>query len=262
MGKLEYALNEDYNHIIKRISQKENLLNTIFMRLVDQGNFELKCGQVDDVYQFLVNKSDDKWPYRVMDFIQYVNESEITGVIQIDDDTLEHVKMICQNHDYNEACLRWYEPEVLIHSTPEHSWYEIKKDMTLKSWNTLKANGYKIKQNPIGMILKDPKEFSNYVMLGNGTTSEIVVSSSNKKIMDCNEESPYTPGARLYLDAKKLAADKLLIRDGGHVKIKDYLVLDKYLLFVATSEIVDPKEKNWTPKKFTDKADALYKIKA
>ena len=107
-------------------------------------------------------------------------------------------------------------------------------------------------------MLADPEEFSSYVMLGKGTTGEIVVSSSDKKHINCDVNVNYQPGVRLYLDVKKIACDGLLIRDGSHMKVKDEIDLDKYLLYAATAEIVNPHKDSWTPKEFAKEADTMF----
>ena len=53
-----------------------------------------------------------------------------------------------------------------------------------------------------------------------------------KLVYDLN--APYPSGARLYFDAQKMAADGLLVRDGNHLKVKNQLPLQPYLLWTAT----------------------------
>ena len=96
-------------------------------------------------------------------------------------------------------------------------------------------------------------------MFGSGVTCEIVVASLEKGEIVWDINQLYNPGVRLYFDARKIAEDGKLIRDGAHVKVKDKLNLEKYLIFAATPKIVDPSEHNWTPKKYTEKSDLVFR---
>lgn len=122
----------------------------------------------------------------------------------------------------------------MIHSTTIENWTKIQRDGMLKSWNKLKSENTSFEKQPIGIQLGDPANFSDYIMFGSGVSGEIVVSSkqSGKINMDINAE--YQTGARLYFDAEKMAKDGLLIRDGAHIKVKDILTLEPYLIYSAT----------------------------
>ena len=108
-----------------------------------------------------------------------------------------------KGHKYNEPFLRENEPDVLVHSTTMSSWELIKQDGMLKSWNKLKARKSIEEEQPIGIKLGDPADFSDYIMFGSGISGEIVVNSKQQGeiIMDVNAE--YLTGARLYFDAKR-----------------------------------------------------------
>ena len=77
----------------------------------------------------------------------------------------------------------------------------------LKSWNVLHAENSITEDRPIGSLLGDPADFSDYIMFGGGVTGEVVVRAkeTGKITMDLN--SPYMSGARMYFDAKKMAED-------------------------------------------------------
>jgi len=131
-------------------------------------------------------------------------------------------------------------------------------DNCLKSWNILKAEGNLLEEKPIGDLLGDPIDYRDYIMFTNsGKSAERVVSSKQKGYLDMNFDSPYIAGARLYFDAERIAKDGLLVRDGVHLKVKDMLPLDKYLLWVATPEILGISEKT-TPRFFAKKADEMF----
>ena len=63
---------------------------------------------------------------------------------------------------------------------------------------------------------------------------------------------------RFYLNAKKLASDGLLLRDGAHIKVKDYIDLNKYLIWYSTPEILGIDE-NTTPDKFFKLSNDKFK---
>ncbi len=134
-------------------------------------------------------------------------------------------------YDKDEPLLRDNESPVLVHSTPLNSWENIKRNEMLKSWNLLKTEKVIAEEQPIGIQLGDPTDFSDYIMFGGGVTGEIVVNSKQQEkiIMDINVE--YLTGARLYFDAKKIAYDGLLVRDGCHLKVKDKLLLNQSKCF-------------------------------
>ena len=163
-----------------------------------------------------------------------------------------------EGHRYNESFLRDYEPSVLVHSTPMKSWEQIKRDGMLKSWNMLKSEKAIAEEQPIGIWLGDPMDFSDFIMFGDGVAGEIVVNSKQqgKIIMDTNEE--YLTGARLYFDAKRMAQDGLLIRDGCHIKVKDMLPLKPYLIWTATWETIGLASQITTPKVFAEQADKKF----
>ncbi len=94
-------------------------------------------------------------------------------------------------------------------------------------------------QKPIGSFLNDPEDYSDYIMFNNGGFSaELVVSSKQKGFICMDTDAEYNAGARLYFDAAKIAGDGLLVRDGAHLKVKDILQLDKYLIWTATPDIL------------------------
>ena len=74
--------------------------------------------------------------------------------------------------------------------------------------------------------------------------------------MDIKAE--YEPGARMYFDAQKIAADGKLVRDGLHYKVKDYLPLNPYLLGTATKDNVDLPDMECSPVNFSQAADKMF----
>lgn len=196
----------------------------------------------------------DDWKMVVGDFIGYCNANNLNGIIAITEDEYNEAQNYYVGHSYNETVLRGYETPVLVHSTSMENWYQIQKDGMLKSWNRLNITG----KEPIGKQLGDPVHFSDYIMFGGGISGEIVVNSkqSGKIVMDIDSE--YETGARLYFDAKKIAKDGLLVRDGAHVKVKDCLPLEPYLIWAATWDNVRLESPISTPRIFAKLSDKKF----
>ena len=146
----------------------------------------------------------------------------------------------------------------MVHSTPFENVESIIKDGELKSWNILKFEKSNWEQIPIGTLLGDIDDFSNYVMLSIlSQNSEVVTASKQKHKIDTNINQLYKPGARFYLNAKKLASDGLLLRDGEHIKVKDYIPLNEYLIWYSTTENLG-LNKISTPKEFFEKSNNRF----
>lgn len=207
-------------------------------------------------YTIKINKQlHDDWKMAIGDFIGYCGANNLNGILAITEDEYSEVQTYYDGHSYNETILRTYETPILIHSTSMENWYQIQKDGMLKSWNNLSIS----EKEPIGKQLGDPVHFSDYIMFGGGVSGEIVVNSkqSGKIVMDIDAE--YKTGARLYFDAEKIAKDGLLVRDGAHIKVKDCLPLEPYLIWTATWDKVGLESQISTPKIFTKMSDEKFK---
>lgn len=228
--------------------------------LTNSTNYEITNGRGNSsVYTLKVSKKCKQWEFNLMDFIEYENSYCKNMILSVDEEDLIKAKEAYENHHYNEAFLRGNEPRVLIHSTTMENWEKIKTDGCLKSWNILKKEGSNYMDKPIGELLGDPKDYSDYIMFSNGNvSSEVVVLSkeNNKIIMD--EKMKYKTGARLYFDIEKIAKDGLLVRDGCHLKVKGMLPLDKYLIWTATWENLNLENKYSTPENFTKIANETF----
>lgn len=196
----------------------------------------------------------DDWKMAIGDFIGYCDANNLNSILAITEDEYNDVQSYYAGHNNNETTLRDYEPKILVHSTSMENWIQIQKDGMLKSWNRLNITN----NEPIGKQLGDPVHFSDYIMFGGGVSGEIVVNSkqSGKIIMDINAE--YKTGARLYFDAEKIAKDGLLVRDGAHIKVKDFLPLEPYLIWVATWDSIGLESQISTPRIFTKMSDEAF----
>ncbi len=90
-----------------------------------------------------------------------------------------------------------------------------------------------------------------------GISAERVISSKQKGKIEINIDAPYIAGVRFYFDTEKIANDGMLTRDGAHVKVKKCLPLEKYLIWIATPDILRMSE-NTTPRIFAEKSDAIF----
>lgn len=206
-------------------------------------------------YTIKINKQlRNDWKMAVGDFIGYCDVNNLNGIVAITEDEYTEYLTHYAGHSYNETVLRDYETPVLVHSTSMDNWLQIQKDGMLKSWNKLNIP----EKEPIGKQLGDPVHFSDYVMFGGGVSGEIVVNSkqSGKIVMDIDAE--YKTGARLYFDAKKIAKDGLLVRDGAHIKVKDFLPLEPYLIWIATWDSIGLESQLSTPKIFAELSDEKF----
>lgn len=233
----------------------------IILMLTDSEEYQFMCGSSNGcAYTIKVSRSKcDDWKMAAGDFVSF-NEANAKNIILVMTES-EHKAVMdyYEGHSYNEPVLRQDEPLVLVHSTPINSWEKIKQDGILKSWNKLKAENAFTEEKPIGIQLGDPADFSDYIMFGGGVTGEIVVNSKQqgKIVMDINAE--YQTGARLYFDAKRMAQEGMLVRDGCHLKVKDSLPLAPYLLFAATWDNIGLASQVSTPKFFSEKADEAFR---
>lgn len=113
-------------------------------------------------------------------------------------------------------------------------------------------------ERPIGDLLSDPPDYSDYIMSSHGGAyAELVVASKQRSIMEMDIDVPYIAGARFYFDGEKIAEDGLLVRGGAHLKVKDGLRIDKYILWIAKPDALDISE-HTTPRIFAEKADLEF----
>ena len=203
---------------------------------------------------------NDDWQLSVGDFIGYCEANKLNGILVMSEADYESAMKKYIGHSYNEPILREDESPILIHSTTADSWVSIQRDGYLKSWNRLKRDMAEWENEPIGTQLGDLAEFSDYIMFGGGVSGEIVVSSKLSGFINMDVNAEYHTGARLYFDAKRMALDGLLVRDGAHVKVKDTLPLEPYLMWVATWEKLGLESPVSTPKVFAEIADKKFRI--
>lgn len=202
----------------------------------------------------------EEWHVVVGDFVGYCEANGLNDILAMSETDFEDAKRLYADHRYNEPTLRLGEPAVLIHSTTAESWSSIQHDGMLRNWNRLKKDNAIAENCPIGAQLGDLAEFSNYIMFGGGVSGEIVVSSGLSGFINMDVDAEYHTGARLYFDARRMAQDGLLVRDGAHIKVKDTLPLDSYLIWAATWDKLGLESPVSTPKVFAETADKQFSI--
>ncbi|MBR1444389.1 MAG: hypothetical protein IJ583_12765, partial [Firmicutes bacterium] len=184
--------------------------------------------------------------------------TSIEVVLDIDEADLSLARKLYGKHKYNEHALREYETKVMVHSTPKENVESILTSRKLISWNILKSEKPDWEEQPIGALLGDIDDFSNYVMLsGVSQNNEIITASKTNGIIDTDINQSYIAGARFYLNAKALAENGLLLRDGAHIKVRNFIDLDKYLIWYCTPDILGIDEQT-TPKAFFELSNERF----
>ncbi|MDY4139418.1 MAG: hypothetical protein SOY30_08785 [Eubacteriales bacterium] len=232
----------------------------VFM-LMDSTDTQQLCGSFHGcAYTVKTSRTaHPDWKMAAGDFMSFHQAAGHRAVLCMSEAEYAEVIACYQGHGHSDRFLRPDEPLALIHSTPPDSWAHIRQDGMLKSWNRLCREGFLQETQPIGRQLGDPADFSDYIMFGSGVTGELVVSSRQRGGIAMDPSVPYTPGARLYFDAARMAADGLLLRDGCHIKVKDELPLQPYLLFAATWENIGLERAVSSPAAFARQADECFR---
>lgn len=227
-------------------------------KLTNSTEYNQFCCCENGVYTLKISKNFKYWYYDLCDLIDFYNGSDVQIDLDVKQADLALAKQLYGNHKYNECFLRDYETKVMVHSTPVENMNSILECGKLKSWNILKSENADWEKEPIGAQLGDIEDFSNYIMLSMlFQNNEIITASKQKHKIDTDINQIYTPGVRFYLDAEKLAEDGLLLRDGEHIKVKNCIPLDKYLIWYSTAEKLGIDEIS-TPKEFFELSNKAF----
>ena len=228
--------------------------------LTDADDYKMMVGNSGGaVYTARVSRKYTGWKMSVCDFIHFHESGHKNIILSVSPKELEEAHKCYKGHHFRDPFLREDEPEVLVHSTTYENWLSIREDNCLKSWNLLKSEKAAWEENPIGRELGDPADFCDYIMFSDGSvSSELVVLSKQNGMINMDPEMQYRAGVRLYLDIRKIANDGLLIRDGVHLKVKDYLPLEPYLIWYATWDRVGFNSDLSTPRAFAQKSNEMF----
>lgn len=260
MRKLIYRLDDFTENSINPITNKPYDDSWIICMLTDSKEYNQKVGSFNGcAYTIKYSRYSDYWQMSVCDFIGFNTKNNKNMILVMSDEDLKSAKMQYVGHSFDEPILRDTEQIYTVHSTSLENWELIQKDGCLKCWNILKAEKAITEEKPIGSILGDPKDFSDYIMLGKNVAGELVVNSKQQGKIIMDKNAKYTTGVRIYLDMKKIVEDGLAVRDGAHLKVKGTLPLKPYLIWVATWENVGLKSRISTPNIFCEKSDKEFK---
>ena len=174
----------------------------ILLRLTDNADFSSKTGNDGHrLFQFVLSKNNADWPFHFMDFIEYESGLGRNIIAAADKSDVEIAKRLYSGHCITDKYLRDYEKPYLVHSTDSKSYEKILKSCCLKSWNTLKSENSGYEKEPIGRLLGDPKDYSDYIMFSDGGYfNELVVMSKQKGEISSDIDATYKAGARMYFD--------------------------------------------------------------
>ncbi len=243
------------------IPNNQSSKDSVVLQIVRNESFRTFSGKDEyGNYHIKINKDKlDHWQYAVCDFILYNETLKKVPIIIASIDVLNQALVKKDECQATKALIRQYEPQVLVHSTTLSNWESIRNDGYLYSWASLKQSGKIREEYPIGQLLGDPLDYSNYIMLGTGQSlsGEYVVMSKQAGQIKCKDHDEYQPGVRLYFDANKLAKDGKLIRDGIHLKVKENIKLTDYLIeSVDVSKI--EKLETYTPSSFSIESNRYF----
>ena len=225
--------------------------------LSESDDYEMIVGQKAGVYTARVSrKRYAHWAFSLMDFTGFHEAAGNFPQVLAAEEYVQAAQALYEGHSFEERLLRAWEPPVMIHSTTPEGYVGILRDGCLRSWSDLRCSGKIAESEPIGAVLGDPAALKDYIMLGGGTSCEIVVASREAGRLIMDENAPYRPGARLYLNARRLAGDGLLVRDGCHRMARGPVALERYLVRAVTPADV-PTDAN-TPRTFAEAADRVY----
>ena len=180
------------------------------LSITNSNDFQMMTGKTI-IFEFKISKQCEGWQLRAMDYVQYQILNNRNVIVTAPKKDYEESQSAYHGHSIYDKLLHPYEPKTLVHSTTAQAHLQIQKDGKLKSWNRLKSNNNTLEEKPIGSLLGDPSDFSDFVMLGGGVAPGIVVNSRVKGFICMDSDNEYTPCARFYFDTRQLAVKGLLI---------------------------------------------------
>lgn len=254
-----YRLDKFTENSINPITNLPYDSSWVIWQLTDSKEYNQLVGSFNGcAYAIKVSRRSENWEMSVCDFIGFNTKNNKNAILVISDKDLKSAQKKYEGHSFDETVLRDNEQIYTVHSTSLENWEHIQKDGCLKSWNILKAENAIAEDKPIGSILGDPKEFSDYIMFGKSIAGELVVNSKQQGRIVMDKNAEYLTGVRIYLDMKKIVEDGLAVRDGAHLKVKGTLPLAPYLIWAATWENVGLNSRISTPEIFCKTADREF----
>lgn len=204
---------------------------------------------------------------RLVDFISYENHHGRTAILDFPGE-IHPEDFLTRATEKALGPSEWRpsDPEYVVHSTALRSWEKIRAHRLMKAASRTESRPLPARggiRNEIDDYLsEEPPEYREYIMFGSlGSVSEMILASYTAGKFQLVESTPYTPGARLYFDNRRIVTDGRCTRDGLHsTKVYGSLPLQGYLLFSVTAKDLAYKGSPtaWTPRSFSERADQLF----
>ncbi len=200
---------------------------------------------------------------RLADFLKYETDHGRRVIVSfppdVDADSVVRRAVECTP---DRSTVRPDDPLWWVHSTSVENWAKIRGCGELRSHERLRRED--LSRGAVGLfVFGEPADYAEYVMLAWAlwVSPEHVVSSQQKGRLITEEDTPYTPGVRLYFDGHRIIRDGLAISDGLHMlKVHDHLSLEPYLVAAIGARDVDPsgEVEVWTPWTFLNRANDCF----
>ena len=157
-------------------------IKDIVCSLSDSDQYGILCNKENKKYSVTISRLSPNWFYDLCDLIDFYEDTSVNVELKIDEKELHKARELYGTHRFDEKTLRSYESRVLVHSTLPENVGSVFRDGELKSWNILKTEKEGWEEHPIGILLGDIEDFSNYIMLSDmRDNNEIVVASKQKQ---------------------------------------------------------------------------------
>lgn len=196
---------------------------------------------------------------RLADFLRYETYYGRKVILSLPDFDADALVTSALETTIPRSVIRPDDPRWWVHSTPLPNWAKIQACGELRSHASLRREG--LTQPGVGLFaFGEPADYAEYVMLAwsLAIASEHVVSSQQKGRVITEEDTPYEPGVRLYLDGHRIIRDGLAVSDGLHLlKVHDHLPFEPYLVAAISVHDVDPTGA-WTPWTFLNAANQCF----
>ena len=220
-------------------------------------------GRNNGPYCYVLGRGVKDIDTRLADFLRYEtgHGRKVIVALPQDTDTDAVVDQALAGTPERRA-IRPEDPMRWVHSTPLENWESIRACGELRSLGRLRREGESMPGVGI-FAFGEPDDYADYVMLAwaAGIGCEHVVSSQQKGYLITEEDTPYTPGVRLYFDGHRIIRDGLAVSDGLHtLKVHDHLPLEPYMVAAIGVKDVDPEGavEVWTPRTFLDAANECF----
>lgn len=218
--------------------------------VVEEGNVNF-CGRViDETFGYQVGNQQASVGRMIRDFKSYESGQGRTPLVFVFEG-ISIPSAVCDD-DTQDG---W-----VVHATDTEAGASILKMRRLCSRHYLRLTGTAFR--PFGrQELGEPADYSdlvNFAPLDRCGAEVVVASKQHEKF--CSETDLYTPGMRFYFSVPSLAVHANYVAFlGGHA-IRGFVVLDEVDHCVVTAAELG-KNVAWTPKTFSEAADALFEEK-